>query len=387
MKIVFFDLASIDYPGGCEKYFAILAKYMSHKNNILSIGLKHFNDLMNYVYRVIRGTQLVEISYVKRDIGTTKKLNMTFSSLIPFTSGYVVVKKKLENADLIYSKNEFQELLILICFLRKRKYSEKVIVGVHTSIFISNEINGVWKFVHNFQYKSFLYKYFLNSAKKIHVINSNDSKLLQEKYLISEDKIKYIPYFIDWKTNDNLKKQYDNNRTKNLKILWAGRITQQKGIDRLELVIEKLSLLKEFEKIEIQIAGEGEGEKVVRELSEDYKNVKYVGFVTDLFPLYRDIDLAIVTSYFETFGYNVLEPQSLGIPVISYDIAGPRDIIWNNKTGFLVKNDQEFVDKILDIYRNRYILLSNKEIRKYINLKFSKKRMLKEIDQLFTNVE
>jgi len=64
---------------------------------------------------------------------------------------------------------------------------------------------------------------------------------------------------------------------------------------------------------------------------------------------YVSADLCLVPSKFETFSQVTLESISVGTPVISFDLTGPKDIIMNTKTGFLVTsfNDEDFAATML----------------------------------------
>jgi glycosyltransferase involved in cell wall biosynthesis len=64
--------------------------------------------------------------------------------------------------------------------------------------------------------------------------------------------------------------------------------------------------------------------------------------------LYKDADLLILPSRFDTFGYVVLEAMSHGMPVIAYNCKGPKDIIQHNISGYLVDNYDEISDSVID---------------------------------------
>lgn len=64
---------------------------------------------------------------------------------------------------------------------------------------------------------------------------------------------------------------------------------------------------------------------------------------------------AQISSVYEGFPMVILEAQSYGLPVISFDCkTGPKDLIENNKTGFLVKdgNVEDLAQKMLEFTRN-----------------------------------
>ena len=152
---------------------------------------------------------------------------------------------------------------------------------------------------------------------------------------------------------------------------------------KLKKIITLLSKLKNFNNLNFFIAGQGQN--VIEDMLDQYENIKFLGYVKNMNELYQKVDLAIVTSYFETFGYSVLEPQSYGVPVIAFDIIGPRDIIIDSKTGFLVKKNNEFANKVQSFSNNTVKLLHRKDIFNLINNKFSKKKILDRMNKELFN--
>ena len=52
--------------------------------------------------------------------------------------------------------------------------------------------------------------------------------------------------------------------------------------------------------------------------------------------LYTIADLCVVPSRYETFSQVTLESIQLGTPVVAFDLTGPKDIIIDGLSGFLV---------------------------------------------------
>lgn len=385
MNILFLDLTGINYPGGCEKYLASLANYFSKNNQVTILQSKQYFLFIEYLYHFLSGYKIGTTKFLERNIGNSITKDVRLSVFMPFTNHRKKLKSILNKADVIYTKNEFQELALLYLLLGKKKYSEKVIIGTHTAIFLPKDINGLWRRIHDFQYNSIFYKMFLRSAKHIHVPNSDYITQLKSKYSIPKTKISFIPYFIDRAPHYPLDLKVEADK---FNILWAGRLTTQKGLDRLRNIIKMLSTSHSFNDIHITIAGEGD-KQIVQELVRNYKNVEYIGFVQDMEKIYVKHDLCIVTSVFETFGYNVLEPHSFGIPVVSFDISGPRDIIIEAETGYLVKDEKTFCEKVLLLQNEKskssveYVKM-RKRIHSVINQKFSRKNILIQLDNLFS---
>lgn len=79
----------------------------------------------------------------------------------------------------------------------------------------------------------------------------------------------------------------------------------------------------------------------------------------DIVRAYLNGSILVMTSKFEGFSIVLIEAMSCGIPSVAFDCPyGPRDIINNGKTGFLIPydDDQMFIDKLS-------LLMANEDIR------------------------
>lgn len=132
-----------------------------------------------------------------------------------------------------------------------------------------------------------------------------------------------------------------NKQNRKLIMGTAGRLSPEKGYDRL---LRIASLLKESgEDFELHIAGEG---KIKSQLEEQIthlkleKVVKLVGFVEDMDSFFRDLDIFVLSSYYEGFGYVLIEAMARMLPCIAFDIGTTREIISHEETGFIIENDK-----------------------------------------------
>lgn len=381
MRIALFDLAGYDYPGGCEKYFYNLAQYVTSSYESTFYGSRQYKRFMDYVYHILFGRSLDAVVYLARKVGTMRVFDVSFFVLLPFSPSYFRLRKSLLSQDIIYAKNEFQELGLLYWLLGKKAYSQRVIVGMHTPVFLSSHNHGLWEWIHMFQYGSHFYGRFLLHARKIHVLNTDYLALVRDRYGVSRN-IACIPNPIEWKTSFVLSQE------KSFTMVWVGRLTEQKGLDRFAKIISLLSQTPWFNDLRIVIAGDGEKRSMVESWVQRYPSVlSYQGFVTDMELLYQHTDVSLFTAYFDTFAHAVLEPQSFGIPVISYAIPGPNDIIENGKTGYLVSTEEEFVRAVETLY-----MLKKKtkrrfsSLRRYVfqatNKRFAKKKIFSELERM-----
>ena len=82
-------------------------------------------------------------------------------------------------------------------------------------------------------------------------------------------------------------------------------------------------------------------------------------------------DVYVHTATYEPLGLVLLEAMASGIPVISLDGGGNRDLIINGKNGFLIENQnpKEFANRILEVYQNKEISDFNVELAKQFDIK------------------
>ena len=214
-----------------------------------------------------------------------------------------------------------------------------------------------------------LWKIFLKNIKI--VVLNNETKLALEKFEDNKN-IFIIPHGVDTQLFKPIKK----SKSKKVRILFVGRLIKEKGIN---LVLELSEYFKE--KAEFVIIGDGpEKEKV-----KNNKFIKYLGSINNESKLAFQngiSDISINTSYKidkweEWFGLTVIEAMSSGLPVISSNCIGPRQIISDNKDGFIVeqKNLNEFKSKLSK-------LIDNPNLRKSFSLAARKKALNYDISKL-----
>lgn len=96
--------------------------------------------------------------------------------------------------------------------------------------------------------------------------------------------------------------------------------------------------------IGLTIVGDGVDRKRIEEFitkngCQDY--VKLVGNQPNPYPFIKSADLLICSSYFEGYNLTVAEALILGVPVLSTDCVGPREILDNGKYGLIVENSEK----------------------------------------------
>lgn len=118
-------------------------------------------------------------------------------------------------------------------------------------------------------------------------------------------------------------------------ILFAGRLSLEKGVMDLPIILSKVR--ERFPKARLRIAGTGVAEKEMRAAMPD---AEYLGWVDSkaLAKAYGDADYLVLPSRFDTFGCVVIEAMACGLPVAAYNTKGPRDIIEHGISGILAED-------------------------------------------------
>ncbi len=137
---------------------------------------------------------------------------------------------------------------------------------------------------------------------------------------------------------------------KGFTLLYTGRISPDKNIEFLADVYRHLN--QYYNDISLVLAGEGPYVNDLKSQLSIYNNVHFLGRLKneELPEIYRSADLFLFPSVTDTFGMSVLEAQACGLPALVTDVGGPREIIKDGLTGFVLKlNVMDWVENIKDL--------------------------------------
>ena len=163
----------------------------------------------------------------------------------------------------------------------------------------------------------------------------------------------------------------------------------EKSIDYSIRAFSKLA--DKYPEWKLEIVGDGSDKERLLELITKLNlesRVKITGFCSNIIDKYKEAAFSVLTSQKEGFGCVLIESNAIGVPVISFDNVGPKEIVENNINGFLVeKNNEnqliEVMDKMMSDNKLRENLSKGayEQARKYSINKICSKwnRILKEI--------
>lgn len=159
---------------------------------------------------------------------------------------------------------------------------------------------------------------------------STFTKLSLTESGIPENKIQILPLGADVEHIKYLDKKRD--KSKPLKLLYAGTVTQRKGIYYL------LEAIKHFNKseVELHIIGNifGSGNEFCK-----YKDFyTYHGSVSQqqLFNMYHEFDVLVLPTIFEGFALVIVEAMAAGLPVITTAHSIGPELINDDLNGYIV---------------------------------------------------
>ena len=140
----------------------------------------------------------------------------------------------------------------------------------------------------------------------------------------------------------NLKKLVRNPSTNKTTVLYVGRVSREKNLEKLLELQDNYSII---------IVGDGPDRL---RLANKYEKVTFAGYKTgkELFQYYIDADVFCFPSVTDTFGIVLIEALAAGTPVAAYPVTGPIDIIQSGVNGYLGDNLKESIDLCLHLNRD-----------------------------------
>ncbi len=117
----------------------------------------------------------------------------------------------------------------------------------------------------------------------------------------------------------------------------AGRLTGQKG--QHFLLHMSRALLDAGVGHKLVLAGDGDKKDELVRLAAALnlgETVVFTGFLSDMAPFWRSIDMFVLSSLWEGFGYVLAEAQLAAKPVLAFDANSMPEVVTHGETGLLV---------------------------------------------------
>ena len=181
-----------------------------------------------------------------------------------------------------------------------------------------------------------------------------------------------VPVALDPRLRGGDKREHGDNK---VKIALVARLLWDKGIGE---AVEAIKILKNRGvPVELLLCGNPDPENP-RSISEQTVNkwqedglVRWLGHVTDVAALYHSVDIALLPSYREGLPKSLLEAASCGLPIVTSNVPGCRELVIEGENGNLTDLTPGSIAEALEN------LVNNPEQRRTMGLK-SREMAVKE---------
>jgi len=351
-KICFFNTTKV--WGGGEKWHFDVSKYLTEKGYDIFLVCRKNSELHKKL-------QNAGIRHYPLNIGNLSYLN---------PQKIVFLKKLFEKEGVRTIIMNLSSDVKLAAHAAKRAGVKKIIYRRGSAIPLKNT------FYNRYIFKNWVTEILANSEATKKTINQNNPNLFPE------NKITVIYNGINLDAFADCEKQ-----TGNKKIILGnvGRLEREKG--HKELIEIGHKLFQQGLDFELRIAGAGSQKKELEE-QIDKRNLKdhvfLKGFKNDVKEFLKPIDIFLLTSHWEGFGYVLVESMACYKPVIAFGVSSIPEIVEDDKTGYVIPmNDLTlFAKKIQILAENEDLRImfgynGRKRTERYFDIKKSFERIEK----------
>lgn len=321
MKICFFNCAKV--WGGGEKWHLDNAETLAKKGHQIVVVSNTNSELIKRANNSNLPTKAFNIS------------NLSFLNPVKRHSIYRFFKA--EKFDILVM-NFSKDLKTAACAAKKTGI-KRIIYRRGSDIPIKN---------------SMLNRYLFGKCITDIIANSEATKrsiLLNNNSLFPANKIKVLYNGISFNGFENIKEEH-----KTPVIGTIGRLSYQKRHDLLVSIAKTLH----DKNIDCRFIIGGDGElkdKIHKQIADNHLEnfVEMSGFVNNPHEFLQQIDIFVLTSEWEGFGYVLAEAMRAGKPIVAFNTSSTPELIENGKNGFLIPwNDTEsFADALITLLHDK----------------------------------
>lgn len=256
----------------------------------------------------------------------------------------------------------------------------KKIAWVHADLVTWDRVDGVFKSLEH-------HKKAYSKFDKVLCVSQTVKEGVEKKYNVKNARVLYNPINREKILKLSNEKIDDIKHSNKFKLISVGRLSKEKGYDRLLRVVKKL--VNEQIGCELLIIGSGkEYDKLnsyIKNNNLEY-NIKIVGYKENPYKYVKSSDLFVCSSLSEGYSLVIAESLVLGIPVVSTKCSGPIEILRNGENGLLVENSEEGLYKGLKEIINSdelYMNYKNKAIKE--GTRFGVDNFIKSLEEILDN--
>lgn len=353
MKKILFVIDSLK-GGGAEKVLVDTVKYLNKDKFYITV-LTVFNEgkyveeikkyaNYKYIFPKYNSKNIVEraINSIKYRIAKFRLSNMNPRFLY----------KKVINEDYDYEVSFLEGYSVSIVSGSTNKSSKKI-AWIHTDL-----IKNPWS-KNYYRYTS--EKEIYTKFNKIVCVSKDIKKAFMKKFDIKNN-VCVIYNIINEKliVKKSLEIIDDIKANRKFKIISIGRLAKEKGYIRLLNVHKKL--ISEGFVYELWILGEGDERRELEDYIDENNlnnSVRLLGFKKNPYKYLLHSNLFVCSSITEGFSTVATEATILGIPIVTTNCAGMKEILGDSEYGLITENSTN------GVYKGLKIILENKQLYDY----------------------
>lgn len=198
--------------------------------------------------------------------------------------------------------------------------------------------------------KALLYRYAAQKAKHIFWV----SESAYEGYAFHEQfkgKSSILYNVID--AEEVYKKAAQDAKDYSYDIVYVGRLTPPKNPQRLVKVLAGVA--QKYPEMKAAIIGAGDLEAETKQAIAEYHaehSIDMLGYSSNPYGAMKQAKILIMTSRWEGLPMCALEAMALGVPIVSTPTDGLKEIVEDDKTGYLSDDDGVLIDRCAEILKN-----------------------------------
>ena len=253
--------------------------------------------------------------------------------------------------------------------------ASKKIAWVHVDLVTWNRVDGIFK---NLEHHKKAYSKF----DEVLCVSQTVKEGVEKKYNVKNARVLYNPISREKILKLSNEEIDDIKFSSKFKLISVGRLSEQKGYNRLLRIFKKLK--NDGLDIELILVGNGNkynelNEYIVENKLE--KDVTLLGFRENPYKYVRASDLFICSSISEGFSLVIGEAMAIGVPIVSVDCPGPNEVLGFGKYGKLVNNNEE------DLYNGIKEMINNRALYKKYKNKANERGKMFSINKFINKVE
>lgn len=234
------------------------------------------------------------------------------------------------------------------------------------------------------------------STKIITISTAQQQDIVTKYRIVPRNKAVVIPLGFDLsrfeksvKNRTELRKQMNLSAHKTA-VAIVGRIAPIKN-HRLFIDAAAATYKKHPEEFIFYVVGDGELRNEVHDyISTTYpwlnSSVIFTSWIADMTQFYPAMDVVCLTSINEGTPVSLIEAQASGIPVISTNVGGVKDVINPNETGIILNEHsaEELSNHLIELHLNRELRIKmSQNARNFVKDRYTYHRLVANVDGLY----